>query len=521
MGKYLYHLTIETADFLREKPTLSTMTDYHSIWPDQIDKTSYWFRHYFVGKPYITLIGPVMNDTHAIVSVIKGATYYRIIIRTKQDTNMNRIAEDKNVNDFILQLESSGQLHKLDMEHEAKRSRPLRSLSSVIITGIITQPMSDQYNMTRSMRAALMSLYSDIDFKLFKEFSAEVTILSGLEKELLKYDEMGIPKSYKFGVMTIRDGQDTEEQWLSNSEIPEGLNKLLNIIGKPVELKDYQGFAAGLDTKTGESGEMSFASLWQDHEIMYHVAPLMPSKTSDPQQIHRKRYIGNDIVCIVFLEGEHQKFDPTSIRSQFLHVFIVVQLEHVNEKELWRVEVLYHKNVLKFSPPLPSPPVFYDCKDLGAFLLLKLINAENAALKSNKFAIPSNKARIAILDSLIETGIEANQVAKSFGRLGERKHHANGERPKSAGMPQHHLRNHHNFNSNNMTTMNESSDTPELPPSPVPLPSISRSSVLRDLKSLTRRKSSNHGHEEGIKNKAQNFVNCMIGKRNSRTGMPF
>lgn len=48
----------------------------------------------------------------------------------------------------------------------------------------------------------------------------------------------------------IKDGQDTEEEWFSNSGLSTGLEKLLNIIGKPIQLKDYKGYAAGLDTKS-------------------------------------------------------------------------------------------------------------------------------------------------------------------------------------------------------------------------------------------------------------------------------
>lgn len=50
-------------------------------------------------------------------------------------------------------------------------------------------------------------------------------------------------------------------------------------------------------------------------------------------------YISNmhlDIVCIVFMEGKNQKIDPNSIRSKFLHVFIIVHLEVVNNQDLWR-----------------------------------------------------------------------------------------------------------------------------------------------------------------------------------------
>ncbi|KAI7896865.1 uncharacterized protein EV154DRAFT_410789 [Mucor mucedo] len=224
---------------------------------------------------------------------------------------------------------------------------------------------------TRIMRASILFLFQDINFRLFKELSAETTILAGLEKEFLRYDEIGIPKHYKFGVLNIKDGQSTEEEWFSNSGLSPGLEKLMNIIGKPIELKGYKGYAAGLDTKTGESGEISYASSWRDHEIMYHVAPLMPSREQDVQQIHRKRYIGNDIVCIVFMEGKNQKFDPNSIRSQFLHVFIIVRLEVVNHQDTWRVEVLHNIDVKPFSPHIPSPPVFYNEEDLRKFLMLK------------------------------------------------------------------------------------------------------------------------------------------------------
>lgn len=140
-----------------------------------------------------------------------------------------------------------------------------------------------------------------------------------------------------------------------------------------------------------------------------------------------------------------------------------------------------------------------------------VINAENASLKSSdKFTLPNNKARLCVLKSLIESGLEASQVARSFGghnngatcRLGsgnntDTKHMS--ERPKSAGavttstttsttaIP---VKSSSNILEQQHVTTNETlsrSITPELPSEP----SISRSSVLRELKSLTRRKSSN------------------------------
>ena len=42
-------------------------------------------------------------------------------------------------------------------------------------------------------------------------------------------------------------------------------------------------------------------------------------------QLQRKRHIGNDIVCVVFLEADDTCFSPACIKSHFLHTFIVVR----------------------------------------------------------------------------------------------------------------------------------------------------------------------------------------------------
>jgi hypothetical protein len=143
-----------------------------------------------------------------------------------------------------------------------------------------------------------------------------------------------------------------------------------------------------------------------------------------------------------------------------------------------------------------------------------VVNAENASLQAEKFALPNARARQAILKSLIDTGMEANQLVRSISRLSNTSVHntqmssdststSNStskkgfsstlhERPKSAGA-------HHQLtrsvrssftskNESNVVVESSRSLTPELPP----VPSISRSNVLRDLKSLRRRKSSNN-----------------------------
>ncbi|RCH77934.1 Rap1 GTPase-activating protein 2, partial [Rhizopus stolonifer] len=140
------------------------------------------------------------------------------------------------------------------------------------------------------------------------------------------------------------------------------------------------------------------------NNLAYHVSTLLPSKAGDKQQIQRKRHIGNDIVCLVFVEG-NQPFNPTAIKSQFLHVFIIVHKESWKDTHAWRVEIVYVEDVPPFGPPLPGKSaVFFDKKELESYLVAKLVNAEYAAFKSPKFALPMNRAREGIFTNLVEKG---------------------------------------------------------------------------------------------------------------------
>ena len=68
-------------------------------------------------------------------------------------------------------------------------------------------------------------------------------------------------------------------------------------------------------------------SVYAEHganEMMFHVSTLLPFTPNNRQQLPRKRYIGNDIVTVVFQEIDAKPFIP-NLKSQFQHVFIVVR----------------------------------------------------------------------------------------------------------------------------------------------------------------------------------------------------
>ena len=58
------------------------------------------------------------------------------------------------------------------------------------------------------------------------------------------------------------------------------------------------------------TGLYSVYTHWRNIEIMFHVSTQLPYERHDPQKLQRKRHIGNDIVCVVFLEADNTAFSP-------------------------------------------------------------------------------------------------------------------------------------------------------------------------------------------------------------------
>merc|ERR1719471_2502088 len=134
---------------------------------------------------------------------------------------------------------------------------------------------------------------------------------------------------------------------------------------------------------------------------MFHVATLLPFSETDSQQLQRKRHIGNDIVSIVFQEA-NTPFSPDMVTSHFLHAYIVVQPEPSDSDNLYRVSVTARSDVPYFGPSLPSPPVFRRGPQFRDWLLNKLINAETACYKAEKFSKLEQRTRASLLANLVE-----------------------------------------------------------------------------------------------------------------------
>uniref|UniRef100_A0A673TYI2 RAP1 GTPase activating protein n=1 Tax=Suricata suricatta TaxID=37032 RepID=A0A673TYI2_SURSU len=219
---------------------------------------------------------------------------------------------------------------------------------------------------------------------------------------IVTFDEHVISNNFKFGVIYQKLGQTSEEELFSTNEESPAFVEFLDFLGQKVKLQDFKGFRGGLDVTHGQTGTESVYCNFRNKEIMFHVSTKLPYTEGDAQQLQRKRHIGNDIVAVVF-QDENTPFVPDMIASNFLHAYVVVQAEGGGpEGPLYKVSVTARDDVPFFGPPLPDPAVFRKGPEFQEFLLTKLINAEYACYKAEKFAKLEERTRAALLETLYE-----------------------------------------------------------------------------------------------------------------------
>ncbi|KAG9259465.1 signal-induced proliferation-associated 1-like protein 1 [Astyanax mexicanus] len=233
-------------------------------------------------------------------------------------------------------------------------------------------------------------------------------------EQLMKLDEQGLSFQVKVGIMYCRAGQSTEEEMYNNETAGPAFEEFLQLLGEKVRLKGFTKYRAQLDTKTDSTGTHSLYTAYKDYEIMFHVSTMLPYTPNNKQQLLRKRHIGNDIITIVFQEPGAHPFTPKNIRSHFQHVFIIVRVHNpCSDNTCYSVAVSRSGDVPSFGPAIPKDVTLPKSTVFGDFLLTKLINAENAAHKSDKFGAMATRTRQEYLRDLAERHVTSNPVESS------------------------------------------------------------------------------------------------------------
>jgi len=136
------------------------------------------------------------------------------------------------------------------------------------------------------------------------------------------------------------------------------------------------------------TGDHSVYAQWEGNQIMFHVSTLLPYTDKNDQQLAKKRHIGNDIVVIVFQEYGSEPYVPSTIKSQYLQIQVIVKCMGKGESSrdsYYQVCVVSHSDIPRFGPPLPYPPIYHLDTKFREWLLSLLVNGELAAYNSELF----------------------------------------------------------------------------------------------------------------------------------------
>ncbi|KAG7188330.1 hypothetical protein KM043_007988 [Ampulex compressa] len=240
-------------------------------------------------------------------------------------------------------------------------------------------------------------------------------------EELLKLDQVFIKSELKVGVIYVQEGQYTEEEILDNNDNSPLFEEFLQILGDKIRLKGFDKYKGGLDTVHDLTGLYSVYTNWRGIEIMFHVSTLLPYERHDPQKLQRKRHIGNDIVCVVFLEADNTSFSPACIKSHFLHTFILVRVSPRIKRKIARYEVsvVTRDEVGAYKPYLWEQSVFEKGPMFREWILTKIVNGERASYSAPKFARMQERTRSQMLEDIVANlanHAETGQIPKPYRR---------------------------------------------------------------------------------------------------------
>uniref|UniRef100_A0A674H182 Rap-GAP domain-containing protein n=1 Tax=Taeniopygia guttata TaxID=59729 RepID=A0A674H182_TAEGU len=188
----------------------------------------------------------------------------------------------------------------------------------------------------------------------------------------------------------------------NNERAGPAFEQFLALLGTRVRLRGFGGYRAQLDTRTDSTGTHSLYATYHGHEVMFHVSTMLPFTPRNPQQLLRKRHIGNDIVTIVFQEPGARPFSPRALRSHFQHVFIVVRAHQpCTPRTKYSVAVVRPEDTPRFGPAVPGGPRFLGGSGLRPFLLAAAINGENAAARGGRLGAMAARTRRLSLRELL------------------------------------------------------------------------------------------------------------------------
>ncbi|KAF1744650.1 hypothetical protein MXB_1903 [Myxobolus squamalis] len=366
---------------------------------EHIDYGALFYRQYFLCKEHDNFIGTDPNYGPFAISI------KREILEQKIDCcelrlDGNNLCEDSHFvikEKFVHEPNSSNLYIKNDNNHEeASYNVVFRIIARFISTYTLRIILPDIKRSSDGKPRRKSTSSRQILMSLFPKLSTTCTYMVSnrkIEQELLKFDEdLALASVHKIGIMYCGIDQKTESEMYGNVSGSPNYDKFLGLIGQTVVLKGFDGYAAMLDTASDFSGTHSVYTEFHKRKIMFHVATMLPHDPTNPQQVCKKRYIGNDVVTLIFQDEKASPFSPKSFLSQFQHSAFV-------SKIIKLITVFRVHDVPYFGPPI-SEDLIPHGEFFRQFILTKIINAEYACQKSSVFLKLATRTRFHCLMDL-------------------------------------------------------------------------------------------------------------------------
>ncbi|OQS01370.1 hypothetical protein ACHHYP_01171 [Achlya hypogyna] len=222
-----------------------------------------------------------------------------------------------------------------------------------------------------------------------------------LERSLKHLDKTPSRETIKIGVVYVGPRQTHQHEILGNTAGSTEYEEFLLELGWPINLATHKGFTGGLDhnAKSLSNGPSTVYFANSTTEVVFHVVTMMPTKANDPQQIDKKRHVGNDHVHIVWSDNP-QAYSQSTITSNFNFVQIVIFPLRNTSEGLFLIDVLTKPNVPLFGPLIGG--MIVTRSDLPELIRQTVVNANRACRQQSAWYLPPYPTRRKLIDEIVD-----------------------------------------------------------------------------------------------------------------------
>ena len=144
---------------------------------------------------------------------------------------------------------------------------------------------------------------------------------SQISLHIPKLQQLTTRYQIKCAVIYTSNTVSTQEEILRCTlpSTPPHFREFIQNLGDCVDMEHHYGYDGALEHSPNMN---SIYYCDENFEIMFHVGPIMKTHKDDPQQVYKKRHIGNDYITIVWCENSDYNMQTISSQFNFVHIII-------------------------------------------------------------------------------------------------------------------------------------------------------------------------------------------------------